>query len=190
MVPGRARSPTRTASLSHAKRFAAEAYGPLSVAKPNSKASHVPGGPPRAISNCRLSFSQCRACEAVGLREQAALASSDACGTHFLAARLISPLFFPPVRPISAGERFRAFAAFRSALRRLLRRPAKRPHWPLAARRSKSACASRSTSGHFIVTLRYVVQSLPMTMRDFLQSTLPPSLKGISTGSLSPGRTP
>ena len=64
----------------------------------------------------------------------------------------------------------------------------------LASRASRSleqsACASRSTSGHFIVTLRYVVQSLPMTMREFLQSTLPPSLEGISTGSLSPGRTP
>ena len=32
-------------------------------------------------------------------------------GPTFLAARLISPLFFPPVRPISAGERFRALAA-------------------------------------------------------------------------------
>ena len=101
--------------------------------------------------------------------------------------------FFPAGPPNFGRRKVLRMRRFRSALRRLLGGGAADVAASLASRATAartSACASRSTSGHFIVTLRYVVQSLPMTMRDFLQSTLPPSLKGISTGSLSPGRTP
>ena len=107
--------------------------------------------------------------------------------------------FFPPVRPISAGERCCACAAFEAPcgacfggaadVAASLASRASRSTSACASRLT-SACASRSTSAHFIVTLRYVVKSVPMTTRDFIQSTLPPSLEGISTGSLSPGRTP
>jgi hypothetical protein len=83
--------------------------------------------------------------EAAGSRETAASASSVAWGTHFLPARLTSPLFFPPVRPISAAdEMFGAFAEPEAL--RVDFNGGELGDSASSNCRSKSACASRLTS--------------------------------------------